>query len=81
MMSDAHAVLPLSLLAENRFGHVRIVQTDHPTRIRLLGIGIGAGSRLEVLRNRAGDMVLGQGNNRISLGHSITRNILVQAQG
>ena len=45
---------------------------------RLLGMGIGHGTHIEVLRNRHGDMVLGNGNNRISLGRSITQHILVQ---
>lgn len=78
-MSLANAQ-PLSSLAEHLCGHVHTVQTDKATRIRLLGMGIGTGSRIEILRNRNGDIVLGNGNNRISLGRTITANIMVQVQ-
>lgn len=71
---------PLSWLAETTTAHIHSVQTDNPTRIRLLGMGIGTGTRIEVLRNRRGDIVLGNGNNRISLGRSITDKIMVHVQ-
>lgn len=71
---------PLSQLAEHLTAHVHAVQTDNATRIRLLGMGIGTGTRVEILRNRNGDIVLGNGNNRISLGRSITDKITVQVQ-
>ncbi|EIJ35700.1 FeoA family protein [Thiothrix nivea] len=71
---------PLSWLAEMTAAHVQSVQTDNPTRIRLLGMGIGKGTRIEVLRNRRGDIVLGTGNNRISLGRSISDKIMVHVQ-
>lgn len=71
---------PLSWLKEMTSAHIHTVQTDNPTRIRLLGMGIGKGSHIEVLRNRHGDIVLGNGNNRISLGRSITDKIMVHVQ-
>lgn len=71
---------PLANLAESCYAHIHSIQTDNTTRIRLLGMGIGTGTRIEVLRNRHGDMVLGNGNNRISLGRSITDHIFVQVQ-
>ena len=78
-MSLANAQ-PLSSLAESLSAHIQAVKTDNATRIRLLGMGIGTGSRIEILRNRNGDIVLGNGNNRISLGRTITTNIMVQVQ-
>lgn len=69
---------PLSQCKEHSAAHIQSIQTDNATRIRLLGMGIGHGTHIEVLRNRYGDMVLGTGNNRISLGRSITQYILVQ---
>ena len=69
---------PLSQCKEHSAAHIQSIQTDNATRIRLLGMGIGHGTHIEVLRNRHGDMVLGNGNNRISLGRSITQHILVQ---
>jgi len=61
--------------------HIISIATDTATRIRLLGMGLGKGSRIEVLRNRKGDMVLGSGHNRISLGRSITQSITVTPAG
>lgn len=71
-------LLTLAELPELNSAHIQTIQTDNPTRIRLLGMGLGKGSRIEVLRNRKGDLVLSSGNNRISLGRSITQQILVQ---
>lgn len=76
-LSDAQ---PLSALTESCFAHIQAIHTDNPMRIRLLGMGIGKGSRIEVLRNRNGDIVLGNGNNRISLGRTITDRIMVHVQ-
>ncbi|HPE61415.1 MAG TPA: FeoA family protein [Thiolinea sp.] len=79
-MNSYCTITPLSRLAETRQGHIHTVETDKATRIRLLGMGLGKGSRIQVLRNRLGDVVLGNGNNRISLGRSISDHILVQEQ-
>ena len=68
----------LAELNEFQAAHVHLIQTDNPTRIRLLGMGLGKGSRIEVLKNRRGDLVLRNGNNRISLGRSISQHIFVQ---
>lgn len=79
-MNSAPHSLPLSQVAEQCSAHIHAVKTDNPTRIRLLGMGIGTGTRIEILRNRKGDIVLGNGNNRISLGRSITDHIIVHIQ-
>ncbi|UOG93148.1 MAG: ferrous iron transport protein A [Candidatus Thiothrix sulfatifontis] len=71
---------PLSTLTESSSAHIYVIQTDNATRIRLLGMGIGKGSRIDILRNRNGDIVLGNGNNRISLGRTITDHIMVHVQ-
>ncbi|MFN3785710.1 MAG: ferrous iron transport protein A [Thiothrix sp.] len=70
----------LANVAEHTTAHVHRIDSDSALRIRLLGMGIGKGTRIEVLRNRAGDVVLGNGNNRVSLGHSITAKIIVHVQ-
>ena len=69
--------LSLAVCLEKAIVHVLYISTDKATRIRLLGMGIGKGTRLEVLRNRKGDVVLGSGNNRVSLSHSVSSAILV----
>ena len=69
----------LSQMPEQTSVNIQAIQADHATRLRLLGMGLGRGSALQVLRNRWGDMVVGSGHNRISLGRSITHDILVFA--
>jgi len=56
---------------------VKQIHSDSRTQVRLLGLGIGIGSNLEILRNRGGDMVLANNNSRISLGRTIANKILV----
>ncbi len=68
---------PLASFKESAQVLVKKIKSDSKTQVRLLGLGIGVGSRLEILRNRGGDMVLAQNNNRISLGRSIANKILV----
>lgn len=68
---------PLATQKESVLVHVKKIKSDCKTQVKLLGLGIGIGSTLEVLRNRGGDMVLANNNIRISLGRSIAENILV----
>ena len=68
---------PLATQTESALVQVKKIISDSKVQIRLLGLGIGIGSTLEVLRNRNGDMVLANNNIRISLGRSIANNILV----
>lgn len=77
---SATPIQTLANVAEHVTAHIHRIDADNALRIRLLGMGIGKGTRIEVLRNRAGDIVLGNGNNRISLGRSITANIIVHVQ-
>ncbi len=72
---------PLASFKESTQVHVKKINSDSKTQVRLLGLGIGVGSSLEILRNRGGDMVLAQNNNRISLGRSIASKILVSEAG
>jgi len=67
----------LSTQKESALVHVKKIQSDCKTQVKLLGLGIGIGSTLEILRNRSGDMVLANNNIRISLGRSIAENIFV----
>jgi len=69
--------IPLTNKKRSAFVHVKEIQSDSKTQVKLLGLGIGIGSTLEVLRNRGGDMVLANNNIRISLGRSIAKNIFV----
>ncbi len=68
---------PLVTHRESSNVYVKKIVSDCKTQVRLLGLGIGIGSYLQVLRNRGGDMVLANNNSRISLGRSIAEKILV----
>ena len=68
---------PLATFKESAHVLVKKIHSDSKTQVRLLGLGIGIGSNLEVLRNRGGDMVLANNNSRISLGRTIANKILV----
>lgn len=69
---------PLATYQELARVHVKKINTDSKTQVRILGMGIGNGSNLTVMRNRGGDMVLAKNNIRISLGRSIAEKILVE---
>lgn len=71
---------PLATHKESALVHVKKIQSDCKTQVKLLGLGIGIGSTLEILRNRGGDMVLANNNIRISLGRSIAEKIFVSAE-
>ena len=71
---------PLANQKESAYVHIKKIESDTKTQVRLLGLGIGIGSTLEVLRNRGGDMVLASNNSRISLGRSIAEKILVSSE-
>ncbi len=73
-MSDTHA---LSTSAESSSLHIAAIKTNSKTLLRLMGLGLVTGKKIEVLRNRKGDIVLGSDNSRISLGRSIAEKILV----
>ncbi len=68
---------PLTTHKKSTLVHVKKIQSDCKTQVKLLGLGIGIGSTLEILRNRGGDMVLANNNIRISLGRSISEKIFV----
>ena len=68
---------PLASFKASHHVHVKKIESDCKTQVRLLGLGIGIGSYLEVLRNRGGDVVLANNNIRISLGRSIAEKVLV----
>lgn len=71
---------PLASQRESALVHVKKIIADSKTQVRLLGLGIGIGSTLRILRNRHGDVVLASNNSRISLGRSIADKILVAAE-
>jgi len=77
--NDMQNTNPLATQKESALVHVKKIQSDCNAQVKLLGLGIGIGSTLKILRNRGGDMVLANNNIRISLGRSIAKNIFVSA--
>jgi Fe2+ transport system protein FeoA len=78
MVNQVTNAQPLTMCNESSRVHVKKISTDGKTQVRILGMGIGNGSNLVVMRNRGGDMVLAKNNIRISLGRSIAEKILVE---
>ncbi|HFC53414.1 MAG TPA: ferrous iron transport protein A [Gammaproteobacteria bacterium] len=69
----------LSETAEHTRLTITAITADKPTQCRLMGMGIGLGKEVELLRNRRGDVVIRNGNSRITLGREIASRILGRA--
>jgi Fe2+ transport system protein FeoA len=75
-----NVLTPLSKISESVCVFVYEIHATQKLQIKLLAMGLGIGCSLEVIRNRSGDMVIAQGNCRISLGRNIANKLLVTAQ-
>lgn len=73
--------LSLMSATESELFNIVDIKTGHSMRTRLLGMGLGVGLDIGVLRNRRGDVVLASGNSRISLSREIADKILVKSLG
>jgi len=73
-------LVPLSSVNQLTCVHINEIHVQHKLQLKLLSIGVGVGSALEMLRNRSGDVVFALGNNRISLGKNIAQKLMVSAQ-
>ncbi len=67
---------PLSEAKEHTHLIIAAITADKKTQCRLMGLGLGIGKEIELLRNRHGDVVLKNGNSRISLGQGVARQVL-----
>ncbi len=67
----------LSNSLETRHSVIHSVQADGKTKAKLLGLGLGVGQDIDVIRNRRGDIVLRTGQSRISIGYSLAKKIIV----
>ncbi len=70
-----HKSQPLSETGEHTRLTITAITADKQTQCRLMGLGLGVGKEIELLRNRRGDVVLKNGNSRISLGAGLARQI------
>ncbi|MCK5902033.1 MAG: ferrous iron transport protein A [Cocleimonas sp.] len=74
-------VLSLATAKESELFTIKAIKASPKLRTRLLGMGLGVGIDIGVLRNRRGDVVLGSGNTRISLSREISRKIVISPLG
>ncbi len=58
--------------------HILIAQVPARFHKRLLSLGLPPGTRLTVLRNRNGAVVIGRHQNRMAIGRHLAAQILVQ---
>jgi Fe2+ transport system protein FeoA len=56
---------------------IHSVHADGKTKAKLLGLGLGVGQNVDIIRNRRGDIVLRTGQSRISLSQSLAKKIMV----
>jgi Fe2+ transport system protein FeoA len=56
---------------------IHSVHADGKTKAKLLGLGLGVGQNIDIIRNRRGDIVLRTGQSRISLSQSLAKKIMV----
>ncbi|HIO91684.1 MAG TPA: ferrous iron transport protein A [Leucothrix mucor] len=73
--------LSLMSATESELFNITDIKTEQSMRTRLLGMGLGVGLDVGVLRNRRGDVVLASGNSRISLSREIADKIVVKSLG
>ena len=66
---------------ESELFNITDIKAEHAMCTRLLGMGLGVGLDVGVLRNRRGDVVLASGNTRISLSREIADKIQVKSLG
>lgn len=69
---------PLSEAEENSSLHIASINTESKSLLRLMGFGLVPGKDIYILRNRRGDVVLGSGHSRISLGKSVADKVMVR---
>ncbi len=71
-----HNSQPLSDAREHAHLTITAITADKKTQCRLMGLGLGVGKEVELLRNRHGDVVVKNSNSRISLGLGVASQIL-----
>lgn len=72
-----HPIFPLSRSKEAIQFIIHTINANGKTKAKLLGIGLGIGQPIDIIRNRRGDIVLRTGQSRISLGRGLAEKIMV----
>jgi Fe2+ transport system protein FeoA len=68
---------PLSTSRDATHSVIHQINATGKIKAMLLGLGIGVGQCVDVIRNRRGDIVLRTGQSRISLGRGLAEKIMV----
>ncbi len=71
-------LIPLSEINESVKVSIDAMKVSSQLQVRLLAMGLGLGSLIQILRNRQGDVVLSRGHCRIGLGKNIAQQLLVK---
>jgi len=80
-MSRTASIFPLSEAAiGTRYRLVKINGGHRLTR-RLLSLGLGLGTELEVVQRRGRGVVVARGGNRVALGEGVAKKLLGEALG
>jgi ferrous iron transport protein A len=70
--------MTLSTLAVGKQALIKQINATNRQKIRLLGLGIGLDSRIMIVKNRSGNLVLSVGGARISMGQTLSKLIKVE---
>ncbi len=74
-----HLFQPLSAALPGQ--RVRIASVaEKRLRLRLLSLGLPPGTALTILTNRAGTVVVGKNDDRLAIGRSIAKLVMVQPE-
>ena len=80
-MSRTVSILPLSEAAIGK--RFRLVQINGGHRLtrRLMALGLGLGTELEVVQRRGHGIVVARDGNRVALGEGVAQKLLGEALG
>jgi ferrous iron transport protein A len=80
-MSPGTTLLPLSEAAIGKRFRLVEIHGGHRLTRRLLALGLGLGTELEVVQRRGRGVVVARGGNRVALGEGIAQKLMGEALG
>ncbi|MFO8051110.1 MAG: FeoA family protein [Thermoplasmatota archaeon] len=69
---------PLSTAKNGEIVVIREIAGGRRVNLRLSELGLGPGSRITVLRNSGGPVIVFYGDTRMALGHGVASKVLVE---
>jgi ferrous iron transport protein A len=80
-MSHGATLLPLSEAAIGKRFRLVEINGGHRLTRRLLALGLGLGTELEVVQRRGRGVVVARGGNRVALGEGVAQKLMGEALG